>query len=466
MTSRASCPPTVGRGSSCRSARRSGSARRRDQPGSWRRRTRPGSSLASGTSSTCPEIRLTSGEQVSGGSASIRAVLRELHISGLGVIADLELELGPGLNVLTGETGAGKTMVTVGLLLALGERGSASLVRDDASAARVQARFDATDEAGEWAEDGEVILARSIARDGRSTAPDRRSARDRVGARRAGRRPRRASRAGANAAVARARRPDGIPRSVRRRRASRRAGGVPGDLRSAARRPRGARDAAGSRPRAGAGARPPRVPGRRDRGGAPPRRRDRGAHHRGGPALARRAAHGAGSRGRARAHRRGRDRGCGGVARIRARGRGRARPDGGGGRAAGEGRGRRDLGAGSRHPLVRRIAASRPGATAGGTRADRRAQAAPAQVRPLRRRRLHVPGGGIRATPDAGGRGRSDRGAGGGGRDVERADAGPRGHRHLGPHGSLPAAGGLGAGRAGGAGDARRRLRGPADHVR
>ena len=107
---------------------------------------------------------------MSGGAASIRAVLRELHISGLGVIADLELELGPGLNVLTGETGAGKTMVTVGLLLALGERGSASLVRDDASAARVQARFDATDQAGDWAEDGEVILARSIARDGRSTA--------------------------------------------------------------------------------------------------------------------------------------------------------------------------------------------------------------------------------------------------------------------------------------------------------
>jgi DNA repair protein RecN (Recombination protein N) len=107
---------------------------------------------------------------VSGGGVSIRAVLRELHISGLGVIADLELELAPGLNVLTGETGAGKTMVTVGLLLALGERGSASLVREEASAARVQARFDATDDAGDWAEDGEVILARSIARDGRSTA--------------------------------------------------------------------------------------------------------------------------------------------------------------------------------------------------------------------------------------------------------------------------------------------------------
>jgi DNA repair protein RecN (Recombination protein N) len=97
-------------------------------------------------------------------------VLRELHLSGLGVIADLELELAPGLNVLTGETGAGKTMVTVGLLLALGERGSAALVREGASAARVQARFDAAEHAGDWAEDGEVILARSIARDGRSTA--------------------------------------------------------------------------------------------------------------------------------------------------------------------------------------------------------------------------------------------------------------------------------------------------------
>ncbi|HEX6400282.1 MAG TPA: AAA family ATPase, partial [Actinomycetota bacterium] len=94
-------------------------------------------------------------------------MLRELHISGLGVIADLELELAPGLNVLTGETGAGKTMVTVGLMLALGERGSASLVRDGAKAVRVQARFDAPAEAEEWSEDGEVILARSIARDGR-----------------------------------------------------------------------------------------------------------------------------------------------------------------------------------------------------------------------------------------------------------------------------------------------------------
>src|SRR6188474_3285560 len=98
---------------------------------------------------------------MSGEATSILAVLRGLHSSGLGVIDDLELELAPGLNVLTGETGAGKTMVTVGLLLALGERGSASLVRESAPAARVQARFDAIDAAGDWAEDGELILARS-----------------------------------------------------------------------------------------------------------------------------------------------------------------------------------------------------------------------------------------------------------------------------------------------------------------
>jgi DNA repair protein RecN (Recombination protein N) len=97
-------------------------------------------------------------------------VLRQLHISGLGVIDDLDLELHPGLNVLTGETGAGKTMITVGLALALGGRGGASLVREGYRAARVQARFDAPTGAGDWVEDGEVILARSVGSDGRSTA--------------------------------------------------------------------------------------------------------------------------------------------------------------------------------------------------------------------------------------------------------------------------------------------------------
>jgi DNA repair protein RecN (Recombination protein N) len=97
-------------------------------------------------------------------------VLRQLHISGIGVIDDLDLELHPGLNVLTGETGAGKTMITVALSLALGARGNARLVRVGASSGRVQARFDAPLGAEEWAEDGEVILARTIGADAKSGA--------------------------------------------------------------------------------------------------------------------------------------------------------------------------------------------------------------------------------------------------------------------------------------------------------
>jgi DNA repair protein RecN (Recombination protein N) len=97
-------------------------------------------------------------------------VLRELHLDGLGVIEDVDLELDPGLNVLTGETGAGKTMVTVGLSLAIGARASATLVGDGRAAARVQARFDAPEDAGDWAEEGDVVLARGVSADGKSSA--------------------------------------------------------------------------------------------------------------------------------------------------------------------------------------------------------------------------------------------------------------------------------------------------------
>jgi len=99
-------------------------------------------------------------------------MLRELRISGLGVIDEIEVAFDRGLNVITGETGAGKTMLTVGLALALGQRGVASLVRPGAGVARVQARFDASDEAvrAGWADDGELILARQISLEGRSTA--------------------------------------------------------------------------------------------------------------------------------------------------------------------------------------------------------------------------------------------------------------------------------------------------------
>jgi DNA repair protein RecN (Recombination protein N) len=99
-------------------------------------------------------------------------MLHELHVTDLGVIEDVDLSFHPGLNVLTGETGAGKTMITVALALALGRRASSALVRDGARTARVQARFDAPAVAtGEgWAEDGWLVLARAIDAEGRSTA--------------------------------------------------------------------------------------------------------------------------------------------------------------------------------------------------------------------------------------------------------------------------------------------------------
>jgi len=97
-------------------------------------------------------------------------VLRQLHITGLGVIRELDMEPAAGLTVLTGETGAGKTMITVGISLALGSRGGAQLVRDGDGSAKVQARFDAAAGAEEWAEDGEVILARTIGAEGRGSA--------------------------------------------------------------------------------------------------------------------------------------------------------------------------------------------------------------------------------------------------------------------------------------------------------
>ncbi len=108
-------------------------------------------------------------------------MLRELHISGLGVIRDLDLDLTEGLTVLTGETGTGKTMLTVGLALAGGARGGAHLVGPGAKAARVQARFEVPDGwasnpvgpddvSVDWVEDGEVILARSVGGDGKSSA--------------------------------------------------------------------------------------------------------------------------------------------------------------------------------------------------------------------------------------------------------------------------------------------------------
>jgi DNA repair protein RecN (Recombination protein N) len=63
------------------------------------------------------------------GAVSERSYLEEISIRNLGIIDQSELELGPGLNVLTGETGAGKTMILTALSLVLGGKSDSALVR-------------------------------------------------------------------------------------------------------------------------------------------------------------------------------------------------------------------------------------------------------------------------------------------------------------------------------------------------
>ncbi|GMA19017.1 DNA repair protein RecN [Arsenicicoccus piscis] len=106
-------------------------------------------------------------------------MLQQIRITGLGVIDDAVLDLSPGLNVITGETGAGKTMVLTGLGLLLGERADAARVRSGARRTLVEGVallplghpvLERADEAGAETEDGELIVARSVSAEGRSRA--------------------------------------------------------------------------------------------------------------------------------------------------------------------------------------------------------------------------------------------------------------------------------------------------------
>ena len=100
-----------------------------------------------------------------------------LRISNLVLIREAELELGPGLNAITGETGAGKTILTNAVGLLLGAKGDAALIGAAGDEAYVEAEFDgASDEAlGALAElrpegEDDVVLARRIFADGRTRA--------------------------------------------------------------------------------------------------------------------------------------------------------------------------------------------------------------------------------------------------------------------------------------------------------
>jgi DNA repair protein RecN (Recombination protein N) len=98
-------------------------------------------------------------------------VLVELAVRDLGVIAELRLVLGPGMTVVTGETGAGKTMVVDAIELLVGGRADPALVRTGAEEAWVEGRFVRGGTAHDTADaPDEVVIARAIPRSGRSRA--------------------------------------------------------------------------------------------------------------------------------------------------------------------------------------------------------------------------------------------------------------------------------------------------------
>jgi DNA repair protein RecN (Recombination protein N) len=106
-------------------------------------------------------------------------MLVELRIRDYAVVEDLTLTLGPGLNALTGETGAGKSIIVGALSLLLGERASSDVVRAGAERATIEAVFDVealptvralADEHGFRIDDGLLILRREVAAEGRNRA--------------------------------------------------------------------------------------------------------------------------------------------------------------------------------------------------------------------------------------------------------------------------------------------------------
>ncbi len=104
-------------------------------------------------------------------------MLEEIRISALGVIEESVLELGPGFTAITGETGAGKTMVVTALGLLMGGRADSGAVRTGCKQARVEGIvrvddnddvLDALDDAGGELDDGRLVLARQVSAEGRS----------------------------------------------------------------------------------------------------------------------------------------------------------------------------------------------------------------------------------------------------------------------------------------------------------
>ncbi len=105
-------------------------------------------------------------------------MISELRVRDLATVADVRLELGEGLNVLTGETGAGKSMLVDALALLLGERADSAVVRAGARKAVVEGVVDGVgaavlrhlDELGLDVEDDHLIIRREVSPEGRSRA--------------------------------------------------------------------------------------------------------------------------------------------------------------------------------------------------------------------------------------------------------------------------------------------------------
>src|SRR5713101_9591047 len=106
-------------------------------------------------------------------------MLRELRVRNFAVIESATVEFAPGLNVLTGETGAGKSMLIDAIFLVRGARAQTDVIRSDADTATVEARFEITpgspaaavlEDAGISAGDEEFLIRRELARSGRHRA--------------------------------------------------------------------------------------------------------------------------------------------------------------------------------------------------------------------------------------------------------------------------------------------------------
>src|SRR5437762_11622106 len=106
---------------------------------------------------------------------TIGRVLRRLRIENLVLIREAELELAPGLNAITGETGAGKTILAQAVGLLLGTKGGEAFVGPDGAEAYVEAELDAPEELDELdgvrpEDEDALVVSRRVFADGRTRA--------------------------------------------------------------------------------------------------------------------------------------------------------------------------------------------------------------------------------------------------------------------------------------------------------